>query len=703
MSRHVARGGPKNVTRAAGQTRRTNDFDHLVRALFTSTQRITTTTTTTTRSLQLFALCRPRRAAVLLPQSRVAAALTMSTSTPPPIESLLPRLQHALHRIATTRPRTIASPPTQPRRASVAILIRVKPAPQDEQWLAADFEATLHQADSTHGDGSSSASDEAADDAPTPPTVSASSTNDLDESAVQISAPPPDASLVHLSQASLGPPPQSASTATSITAIQSAQQQQPRTPPPVPSQLESFFAKDWVKRGTPELLYIKRASRTGDTWSAHVAFPGGRAEPSDENGLYTAMRETWEEVGIDLAEPEFVSIGQLDDREITTSLGKRLLMVLSPYVFLQTSPFSPLPDLQPSEVSSAHWIPLRLLYTPKPRWGLTSVDIASRLAPKSPAVRWVLRALVGKMDFRCVLLPNRPIATANQDGELEEHGNEQYPPGERYPNPSAASHLLLGTDAPSKAELRLWGLTLGMTLDLLSHMSTLLVPGEGPPTDYASSPTASTPGIAPLLQSPSPATAAGIGIHALPSTSSTSTSTSAVSAPTNPSLSLTTSAQATLQHLRTHLSHALAELRSDPRGTSAAWLARLKDELHLTPPPHARALAPSMTSVFPRFSYPDVNFWIWVFGYRYRKIVRAWERGLGTGMERRINWSGMALGAFYSAVRRALIVAILLRALSMLSVLTGISWLASRRMRRRRKGLPGLGLDELMPSLFADD
>ena len=95
--------------------------------------------------------------------------------------------------------------------------------------------------------------------------------------------------------------------------------------------IERFFQLPWVQRGTPEILYIKRASRVGDNWSAHVAFPGGRQEDGDENGLYTAMRETWEEVGIDLAEREFLSVGQLDDREITTSLGKRLLMVLSPF------------------------------------------------------------------------------------------------------------------------------------------------------------------------------------------------------------------------------------------------------------------------------------------------------------------------------------------------------------------------------------
>jgi hypothetical protein len=56
------------------------------------------------------------------------------------------------------------------------------------------------------------------------------------------------------------------------------------------------------------------------------------------NSVYSiAMRQTWEEIGIDLAEKDYECIGQLDDREITTSLGKRLLMVLSPF---GSSPFS---------------------------------------------------------------------------------------------------------------------------------------------------------------------------------------------------------------------------------------------------------------------------------------------------------------------------------------------------------------------------
>lgn len=53
--------------------------------------------------------------------------------------------------------------------------------------------------------------------------------------------------------------------------------------------------------------------------------------PEISDKLYTAMRQTWEEIGVDLAEKDFMLVGQLDDREITTSLGKRLLMILSPF------------------------------------------------------------------------------------------------------------------------------------------------------------------------------------------------------------------------------------------------------------------------------------------------------------------------------------------------------------------------------------
>lgn len=50
----------------------------------------------------------------------------------------------------------------------------------------------------------------------------------------------------------------------------------------------------------PELLLIKRTESPNDPWSGHIALPGGRWEPEDPDDLTTAIRETFEEVQIDL-------------------------------------------------------------------------------------------------------------------------------------------------------------------------------------------------------------------------------------------------------------------------------------------------------------------------------------------------------------------------------------------------------------------
>jgi len=62
-----------------------------------------------------------------------------------------------------------------------------------------------------------------------------------------------------------------------------------------------------------EVLLIERAEREGDPWSGHMAFPGGRLEDHDDSSRSTARRETFEEVGIELASAEY--LGRLDDIE----------------------------------------------------------------------------------------------------------------------------------------------------------------------------------------------------------------------------------------------------------------------------------------------------------------------------------------------------------------------------------------------------
>lgn len=103
--------------------------------------------------------------------------------------------------------------------------------------------------------------------------------------------------------------------------------------------------------GSPELLFIKRAEYPGDPWSGQIAFPGGREESGDSSLQETAMRETREETGVDLAHEGMV-IGVLDD--LRPRRVRLPAVVVRPYVaVVQRDEALELS----SEVALAFWIP----------------------------------------------------------------------------------------------------------------------------------------------------------------------------------------------------------------------------------------------------------------------------------------------------------------------------------------------------------
>lgn len=103
-----------------------------------------------------------------------------------------------------------------------------------------------------------------------------------------------------------------------------------------------------------EALLIHRAERTFDPWSGHMAFPGGRVESGDPSPLHAAIRETREEVALDL-EGSATCLGRLSDAT-PRGRGRGLGLVIEPFVFeVEGEPVLSLSD----EVQNVVWVPLR--------------------------------------------------------------------------------------------------------------------------------------------------------------------------------------------------------------------------------------------------------------------------------------------------------------------------------------------------------
>jgi len=127
-----------------------------------------------------------------------------------------------------------------------------------------------------------------------------------------------------------------------------------------------------VLRGTSaakaDVLLVRRALKAGDPWSGHMALPGGRRAPHDADLLATALRETHEEVGVQLTRE--LSLGSLAPvftvaPARSAPLGLTALpMIVRPFVLLTRAPIEW--ALSP-EVTAVRWVPLAALRDPRRR------------------------------------------------------------------------------------------------------------------------------------------------------------------------------------------------------------------------------------------------------------------------------------------------------------------------------------------------
>lgn len=120
--------------------------------------------------------------------------------------------------------------------------------------------------------------------------------------------------------------------------------------------------------GDSDLLMIKRAEVERDPWSGHIACPGGRMDPTDRDLEHTAIRETWEETGIDLSRDGRI-LGTLDD--ITPRTPTLPPIVIRPFIAVVRQDVT---IVESPEVAEAFWVPMAAIRETA-RWGKALVPI----------------------------------------------------------------------------------------------------------------------------------------------------------------------------------------------------------------------------------------------------------------------------------------------------------------------------------------
>ena len=106
------------------------------------------------------------------------------------------------------------------------------------------------------------------------------------------------------------------------------------------------------------VLVMRRAERTGDSWSGHWSFPGGRRDPRDPDLLDTALRELAEECGIHLGRPDMED--GLPHMLARRSAGPFVLV--APFVFAVDSELRTVLDAR--EAVETVWLPMSFLRDP---------------------------------------------------------------------------------------------------------------------------------------------------------------------------------------------------------------------------------------------------------------------------------------------------------------------------------------------------
>lgn len=154
------------------------------------------------------------------------------------------------------------------------------------------------------------------------------------------------------------------------------------------------------------ILFIRRANRKGDRHSGQVAFPGGAKEPLDSSLIDTALRETYEEIGIGASDVSV--LGTLEPYTTISSFAVTAVVATVNWPIEL--------NLQPDEVARTFLIPMDWLqrrenFTLKPR-----NELDPQSAKRHPIV--VYEKFDGEILWGATARMTLNLFKAVQEGEL---------------------------------------------------------------------------------------------------------------------------------------------------------------------------------------------------------------------------------------------------------------------------------------------
>lgn len=173
----------------------------------------------------------------------------------------------------------------------------------------------------------------------------------------------------------------------------------------------------YMRDGEPHVVFTKRTNKVA-VHKGEVSFPGGAYESSDPSLLDTALRETAEELGVDLRGA--IILGRLDDVRTASSN-----FVVAPFVAFVPSPPAFRPD--PFEVEEVFDVPLKSLLDPavfhEEEWELEGVRGRMSFYRHKGHQIWgatarILKQFLEMYQDKRIGLPTQPAAQNQENHKL---------------------------------------------------------------------------------------------------------------------------------------------------------------------------------------------------------------------------------------------------------------------------------------------